>query len=48
MKGEKAYQTAEPLFWLELADVTKRCDRIFTCKSTPLAIKQGRIIGGRT
>jgi hypothetical protein len=46
MKGEKAYETAEPLFWLELADVTKRCDRVFTCKSTPLAIKQGRIRGG--
>jgi hypothetical protein len=42
MGGETAYETASPLFWLELADVTKRCEAIFTCKSTPLVIKQGR------
>jgi hypothetical protein len=46
MMGEKAYETAEPLFWLELADVTKRCDKVFFCKTTPDVIKLGRTYSG--
>jgi hypothetical protein len=45
-KHQSAYETAEPLFWLELADVTKRCEEIYTCKTTPIVIKQGRALGG--
>lgn len=36
--GEKrltAYETDSPIFWLELADVTKRCDKLYTCKTVP-------------
>jgi Calpain family cysteine protease len=46
MKGEKAYETEAPLFWLELADVTKRCNKVFFCKTTPDVIKLGRTYGG--
>jgi hypothetical protein len=42
---EHAFETARPLFWLELADLTKRCANIYTCKTasgTPKVIKAGR------
>jgi hypothetical protein len=44
MKGEQAYETAEPQFWLELADVTKRCSQIYTCTGafTPRLIEVSR------
>ena len=36
------------MFWLELADVTKRCDLLYTCPgaSTPRLIAASRIHGG--
>jgi hypothetical protein len=30
-KAERAYETEAPVFWLELADVTKRCAKLYTC-----------------
>jgi hypothetical protein len=40
--GQSTYETESPLFWLDLADVTKRCSKIYTCKSTPEVIIAGR------
>jgi hypothetical protein len=45
VKDQSAYETDEPLFWLELADVTKRCNQIYTCKTTPEVITGGRRLG---
>jgi hypothetical protein len=42
VKGQSAYETQSPLFWLELADVTKRCRRMYVCKTTPEVILAGR------
>ena len=40
---EAAYETASPLFWLELADVTKRFHDLYTCgPSTPSLILEAR------
>jgi hypothetical protein len=48
VKDQSAYETDEPLFWLELADVTKRCNQIYTCKTTPEVIKAGRRLSSFT
>ena len=40
--GQSTYETESPLFWLDLADVTKRCSKIYTCKTTPEVILAGR------
>jgi hypothetical protein len=47
VNDQSAYETDEPLFWLELADVTKRCHQIFTCKTTSDVIAGGRKLSSR-
>ena len=42
VQGQSAYETEPPLFWLELADVTKRCRKMYVCESTPEVILAGR------
>jgi hypothetical protein len=41
-KEEQAYETGEGTFWLELSDLTKRFQALYTCSWTPDAILGGR------
>jgi hypothetical protein len=47
-KAERAYETESAVFWLDLADVTKRCEKLYTCPgaSTPRLIEVSRSHGG--
>ena len=44
---EHAYATDAGTFYLELSDVTKRCNSLYTCKQTPPVIVQGRLQAGQ-
>jgi hypothetical protein len=39
---EHAYETDAGTFYLELSDITKRCQALYTCTQTPGVINQGR------
>jgi hypothetical protein len=44
---EHAYATEAGTFWLELSDLTKRCQSPYTCRETPLVIREGRLRAGQ-
>ena len=44
---EHAYQTDAGEFYLELSDVTKRCNSLYACLQTPPVIVQGRLQAGQ-
>ena len=41
-KAEHAYETPAGTFWLELSDLTNRCQALYTCATTPPVIIEGR------
>jgi hypothetical protein len=45
LRPETAYETDEPLFWVELTDLTRRFDLLYTCTKTPDLIVEGRRLG---
>jgi hypothetical protein len=40
LQGNTAYETESPIFWLELADVTKRCNRLYYCTEPPGLVRR--------